>query len=149
MSFTPAPSWDNAGVEPTQEHKTNGFSPGYKPPAAYFNWFWHLVGVCIEELQNWANNMPTDIAGKSIAINHNLLSVGWSEGEYTFEDERIEADSYIEFAPQNTATAEQITAIQKANIICKTQVAGSITLEALGEVPTVNVPVVFIIRGDL
>lgn len=153
MEFTPAPSWQNKGVEPPAEQKEKGFSPGYKPPAAYFNWFWNTSGVCITELQQGFNELeekiPQDIPGKSVAINHTMVATGWSDGTYTFTDERILADSYVEFAPQNTTTAEQITAIQKANIICKVQAAGSLTLQALGEVPSIDVPVVFIIRGDL
>ena len=34
-----APEWDNVGAEPDAELKKGGFLAGYKPPAAYFNWF--------------------------------------------------------------------------------------------------------------
>ncbi len=33
------PDWDNVGVEPDAQMKKDGFKAGYKPPAAYFNWF--------------------------------------------------------------------------------------------------------------
>lgn len=46
------PDWENEGVEPTEEIKKKGFIAGYKPPAAYFNWFWNKTGVCIKELQD-------------------------------------------------------------------------------------------------
>lgn len=45
------PTWENEGEEPTSERKEKGFEPEYKPPAAYFNWFWSLVSKCINELQ--------------------------------------------------------------------------------------------------
>ena len=33
------PTWGNAGVEPSAERKTNGFSAGENLPADYLNWF--------------------------------------------------------------------------------------------------------------
>lgn len=45
------PEWENVGAEPTTEIKKKGFTAGYKPPAAYFNWFWNRVGKCIAEIQ--------------------------------------------------------------------------------------------------
>ncbi len=52
MSFknTP-PDWQAEGIEPTPELRKGGFPVGYKPPAAYFNWFWTKVSKCIAELQ--------------------------------------------------------------------------------------------------
>ncbi len=52
MSFknTP-PDWQAEGIEPTPELRKDGFPVGYKPPAAYFNWFWTKVSKCIAELQ--------------------------------------------------------------------------------------------------
>lgn len=47
-----APDWKNAGVEPEEQLKTQGFVGGYKPPAAYFNWFWHTCSMALSELQN-------------------------------------------------------------------------------------------------
>ncbi len=46
------PEWKNKGTEPSENLKSKGFQPGYKPPAAAFNWFWSLVQRCIKELQN-------------------------------------------------------------------------------------------------
>lgn len=52
MDFTNTPlEWKNEGTEPTEEIKEKGFVAGYKPPAAYFNWFWSKVCKCIAELQ--------------------------------------------------------------------------------------------------
>lgn len=49
------PDWENKGTEPT-DLKTNGFYAGYKPPAAYFNWFFNRVSVCLKELQTKFKN---------------------------------------------------------------------------------------------
>ena len=45
------PSWKAAGSEPPDTLKKTGFQAGYKPPAEYFNWFWHNISECLEELQ--------------------------------------------------------------------------------------------------
>lgn len=45
------PEWKNNGTPPSDNLKENGFQPGYKPPAAVFNWFWSLVSKSIGELQ--------------------------------------------------------------------------------------------------
>lgn len=45
------PDWNAEGVEPPVSLKESGFEAGYKPPAAFFNWFWHGVSACLAELQ--------------------------------------------------------------------------------------------------
>lgn len=45
------PDWSAQGTEPPSSLKTGGFQSGYKPPAAYFNWFWSRVSACLTELQ--------------------------------------------------------------------------------------------------
>nr|DAY31310.1 MAG TPA: hypothetical protein [Caudoviricetes sp.] len=45
------PEWNAAGTEPPASLKNTGFEPGYKPPAAFFNWFWHGVSACLTELR--------------------------------------------------------------------------------------------------
>ena len=57
------PLWKNGGAEPSEELKENGFSPGYKPPAGVFNWFWHKVSNCIKELQQKLSDAPIPLTG--------------------------------------------------------------------------------------
>lgn len=45
------PAWENVGAEPPKELKENGFRAGYKPPAAYFNWFFNRISASVKELQ--------------------------------------------------------------------------------------------------
>ncbi len=45
------PSWQASGAEPREELKQEGYQAGYRPPAAYFNWFWSTVSRCLHELQ--------------------------------------------------------------------------------------------------
>lgn len=51
-----APVWNAAGAEPTTELKNSGFTAGYKPPAAYFNWFFNKTSLAIQELQGLAKD---------------------------------------------------------------------------------------------
>lgn len=48
------PTWGAAGVEPPESLKNKGFEAEYKPPADYFNWFWHSVSEALSELQEFA-----------------------------------------------------------------------------------------------
>lgn len=50
-----SPGWEAEGTEPSSSLKSEGFKTGYKPPAAYFNWFWKRVSKCITELQEKIN----------------------------------------------------------------------------------------------
>lgn len=52
------PQWYATGTEPPEDLKNTGFTGGYKPPAAFFNWFWHGVSQCLTELQDMT---PDDI----------------------------------------------------------------------------------------
>lgn len=45
------PEWLAKGDEPPDSLKESGFAAGYKPPANYFNWFWHGVSEALAELQ--------------------------------------------------------------------------------------------------
>lgn len=51
------PTWNAEGSEPPSSLKTSGFQAGYKPPAAYFNWFWNKVSTCLTELQTKLSNV--------------------------------------------------------------------------------------------
>ena len=50
------PEWDNVGAEPDAQLKKEGFKAGYKPPAAYFNWFFNRISEVAKELQEKAGN---------------------------------------------------------------------------------------------
>lgn len=58
------PEWKNAGIEPQAQLKADGFQAGYKPPAAYFNWFFHGVFECLKELQGKA----ADLDNKKVIV---------------------------------------------------------------------------------
>ncbi|MDF2657752.1 MAG: hypothetical protein K0Q94_543, partial [Paenibacillus sp.] len=48
------PRWSNAGTEPPEGLKTDGWAPKQKPPADYFNWLHNKTYESIQELQQKA-----------------------------------------------------------------------------------------------
>ncbi|WP_100488545.1 hypothetical protein [Sporolactobacillus pectinivorans] len=52
MTFTkPLPEWNAVGTEPPQTKKDAGWAASDKPPADWFNWFFNLVYLALQELQ--------------------------------------------------------------------------------------------------
>lgn len=68
---------------------------------------------------------------------------------YTLAVSGVTATSAVEVIPTADITVEQFEAIQGANIAGGTQSAGSIVLRAFGDKPTIELPVLVIVRGDL
>ena len=87
---------------------------------------------------------------KSIVVEDTLLATKWGGNIYTWVNENItSADQIIELLPSETITLEQLEALQGANIVGTAQEVGNVTFKAYGDVPTINIPVVFIVRGDV
>lgn len=51
------PEWTKEGLEPSDEIKSKGFTPGYKPPATFFNWFWNSVSKNLAEIKSKLSNV--------------------------------------------------------------------------------------------
>lgn len=45
------PEWKNEGSDPPDTLKEEGFTAGYRPPAAYFNWFFNRIQKAVKEVQ--------------------------------------------------------------------------------------------------
>jgi hypothetical protein len=67
------PEWKAPGSEPGDDLKNSGFQAGYKPPAAFFNWFWYGVSEALKELQGMN---PADIGAvpQERTINNKALT---------------------------------------------------------------------------
>lgn len=87
-------------------------------------------------------------ANKSVEVEYTLLSDGWVGDTYTISLEGITMTSNQEVLPAKTITSEQLEAIQKANIVDAGQSVDNMTLKAYGDVPSVNIPIRVIMRGD-
>ena len=91
-------------------------------------------------------------AGKSTKVNATLSASGWSTAKkYVVSNSNITATSAIELLPREDGgiTQAQMEALSGAMIVGGTQSNGSIQLIALGDKPTVDIPVTLIIRRDL
>lgn len=89
---------------------------------------------------------------KSTKVNTTLYASSWSTAKkYTVSNANITATSAVELLPRenNGITQAQLEALSGAMIVGGTQVAGSIQLVALGDKPTMDIPVTIIIRRDL
>ncbi len=73
-----SPDWQADGVEPPEELKRNGFLAGYKPPAAYFNWLFTQISLCIQEMQSKTAGENTNNDGE--IFNDYIHNV--ADGEY-------------------------------------------------------------------
>lgn len=91
-------------------------------------------------------------AGRSSKVNLTLSASSWSTAKkYTLSNSNITATSAVELLPRenNGITQAQMEALSGAMIVGGTQAAGSIQLVALGDVPTIDIPVTIIVRRDL
>lgn len=80
-------------------------------------------------------------AASSVIITKTLLKNSWSSAQYTITDANILAASTIYISIPTNITQAQYNAIALANIVPRAQQNGSIVLEALGTVPTVDIPI--------
>lgn len=89
------------------------------------------------------------VTGTTLLVT--LASASWTGTAapytYTISNSAITATSTQELMPATDITADQLTALQNANIIDGGQAAGSMTLKAFGEKPSVDIPVRIIIKG--
>lgn len=91
-------------------------------------------------------------AGLSTKVNTTLYASSWSTAKkYTVSNANITETSAVELLPRenNGITQAQMEALSGAMIVGGTQAAGSIQLVALGDKPTIDIPVTLIIRRDL
>lgn len=103
-----------------------------------------------DKIDTEIHNLKTGASGKSIVVNDTLLATKWLNGVYTWTNSNIKtATQIVELLPSQSIDEEQLIALQLANIVGTTQAVGSITFKAYGEVPSIDIPVVFIVRGDI
>ena len=87
---------------------------------------------------------PTPSVTKSIT----LTAASWSSGSYTIRDSLITATSNQEIIPAPSISADQYKALVKASIVATGQSVGAITIKAFGTVPSIDIPVTVIFRGE-
>lgn len=98
-----------------------------------------------------ASKEYVDSVATGTTLSVTLASASWTGTAapytYTISNAAITATSTQELMPATDITADQLTALQNANIIDGGQAAGSMTLKAFGKKPSVNIPVRIIVKG--
>lgn len=98
-----------------------------------------------------ASKEYVDSVATGTTLSVTLASASWAGTvapyTYTISNSAITATSTQEVSPATDITADQLTALQSANIIDGGQAAGSMTLKAFGEKPSVDIPVRIIVKG--
>lgn len=100
------------------------------------------------------NITAPNIAYKSTSTNITLASGTWAGGSapylYGLTIAAVTDTNVVEVMPNyETITDAQLTALESAQIKKIRQVAGSVVLYAYGTKPTVDIPIIVIVRGDL
>lgn len=94
----------------------------------------------------------TDYSGPKATVTATLLASGWTGSEapfvYTLAIAGVTATSYQELVPAVNIMAEQLKALQAANITDAGQAAGTMTLKAYGKKPAVDIPIRVIKEGE-
>lgn len=152
------PEWSAEGTEPPASLKQKGFEAGYKPPAAYFNWFWHRVSACLKEIREKMKQVRTVAdggTGKNSVTSGNYL-VGNGTDALT-EKTPAEVREHIGAAKKNeaipvvdatsedgisyTATVEGLTELRNGMLITiipnvdSTSTAITLNVNGIGEKP--------------
>ena len=98
----------------------------------------------IVELQNGKANKP-------IVVSATILATGWTGDSLPYTNtlavEGVTESNVVDVSLPDILTADEIAAYQEAQILNGSQTDGSITLNAWGIVPLIDLPVTVIIRG--
>lgn len=98
----------------------------------------NVQDAIIEVLGKTTTQYATDIT---------LLAANWSGTQYTVSNSNIKLSSYIYIDIPDNLTQTQYNAVASANLACVNQTAGSVTLEAFGDVPTIDLPITIIVQN--
>ena len=87
-------------------------------------------------------------------IDVTLNSSSWSGNNapytYSISNSSITDDNEaVEIAPNNNASSEQLLAYMACGLCGGTISSGKIILKAFGKKPSINIPIVMIIRGEI
>lgn len=107
-------------------------------------------------LKETIDALGSDVADKvtrSTILSLTLPSAGWSGSAApygnTISVPGATEDNIIEVTVPNNVTANQVAAYQAAQFCGGVQATDSITLHAWGEIPSIDLPIIIIVRGDI
>jgi hypothetical protein len=89
------------------------------------------------------------VSGKPTLVSKDVIldSASWSSDTYTITDSGITATSTVTLTYPVSTSASDYTALQDADIRATAQAAGSLTLQALGTVPTSDLTITLVIQN--
>lgn len=128
MAFTKTvPKWNAEGVEPPDTLKNTGFTPGYKPPADYFNWFWHGTYAALIELQGMT---PEQIgAAKS---DHTHAAATAEKAGFMAEADKEKLDYLDKTKDADKSVASAVNATNATNATTANKIKNSIVVRLNG-----------------
>lgn len=100
----------------------------------------HLISSFNTKLESKADSSVIDELNGTTK-NFTLIAANWSNGQYTVSDDLISIGSIQFLNPGTDITIDQLSAFKAAEIIDAGQQDGSLTLKALGTVPTIDIPI--------
>lgn len=86
---------------------------------------------------------------QSHEIQTTLSAASWNNATYTINDSNIYSDSTIILSASNSITVNAYDAMCKAKVILSSQTNGTVILKALGDVPTIDIPVTITVQGGV
>lgn len=103
---------------------------------------WDVVDTELKKIENKS--------GKSTVVQDVLGASKWVGRGFKWSNELItSSDQMIELLPGKVISEAQLKALQEANIYSIRQEVGYIDLKAYGKTPTIDIPVTFVLRGDV
>lgn len=113
------PEWNAEGTEPPASLKEKGFEAGYKPPAAYFNWFWNRVSACLKEIRTKLSghavdkNNPHGVTAEQVGLGK-VNNTADSEKNVSFASEaatarKVDHNMVIRFNGGGTESTDMFT----------------------------------------
>lgn len=117
-----------------------------------------LIQSTKTELQNKITSNTTEIsslktakADKPVVKSVTVPASGWSGDTFPYTNtisvSGVTSSNVVDLTLPSTVTSEEISVYQAAQILNASQAAGTITLNAWGTAPTINLPLTVIIRG--
>lgn len=102
-------------------------------------------------LTSVVDQIKAKFAEKSRLVSASLPETGWigeDSHTITISVPGITVDTMVEIMVSEDANIAQKTAWAEAGIVSGSTGTGTVSLEAIGEVPKIDIPVTLIVRGD-
>jgi hypothetical protein len=80
-------------------------------------------------------------------INYTIRADSWNEDIYTISNSGIKTNSSLYISAPEDITQEQYDALASANLTSSDQTNGSLILRALGDIPTIDIPIIVTIQN--